>query len=84
MSRNQRTKNFNIKLDLEWKQKILDFLKDYFHKDLNWTQISMNKNISMDIIKDNPDKPWNWYGVSRNPNITWDIIENNLDKTSLG
>ena len=84
MFRQKRTTNVCKKVLDKWSQIYWQFVLDNEDKNLDWTEISYNPNITWDIIQDHPDKPWKWKMISCNPNITWDIIKNNPDKDWCG
>ena len=75
MSRYQRIKKLNDKLNKKWENNILSFIKYNIDKDLNWYSISSNPYITFEMVLDNEHLPWKWVYISRHKNITWDIIE---------
>lgn len=48
-------------------------------REINFSLLSTNKNLTSDIIELHKDK-WNYKWLSRNPHITSDFISKNLDK----
>lgn len=51
---------------------------EVFNK-INWSALSMNRNITWYIVIENIHQPWNWSFLSQNHNITWDIVKNNIN-----
>jgi hypothetical protein len=47
-------------------------LKDVI--EINWENLSRNKNISLEFIEKNLNFPWNWKAVSLNPNLTLSFV----------
>ena len=52
----------------------------HINKPWDYSELSLNPNITWEIIKSNPDKPWNYSELSLNSNITWKIVQANPDK----
>lgn len=46
---------------------------------INWSSVSINKNITWEYIANNTQYPWDWDMVSKKSNVTFDIIQNNLE-----
>jgi hypothetical protein len=49
-------------------------------KNVDWSALSSNPNITFEFVKENQDKPWDWIYLSLNPNITFDIVKDNPDR----
>ena len=47
---------------------------------VDWSNLSLNPNITWEIVNANPDKPWDWDVLSYNPNITMEFVNANPDK----
>ena len=55
-----------------WTEGYWKFICDNSDKELDWSTLSENPNITWEIIQNNLYKSW---CVSNNPNITWEIIK---------
>src|SRR5438094_149057 len=72
-------KNYPIKRYQVYNQ-LWSLIKLYPDKPWIWSNISINKNLTMNMIKENLDKQLDWYSISRKSNITMDIIKEYPDK----
>jgi len=75
MTRQERTSKFCEKVEKEWKDTYLDFIKDYFAKPgFNWFNLTSNPNIDPQYIFDHPELPWDISRVIRRPDVTIETI----------
>jgi len=56
-------------------EEIFECIEKHPEKELNWSGISYNPNVTMEMIEKHPEMPLDRFGISLNPNITMEMIE---------
>jgi hypothetical protein len=80
MTRYKRTQNYLKLIDNQWTEYYWNFILNNLDKNLSWTGLSLNPNITMDIIEKYIYLPWVWKNVSSNPNLTFEFLLKYIDK----
>ena len=82
----KRRNEVELTIDIDISEVVSDewfyFIQKRIHEtkrvgEWNWTELSMNPNLTWNIIKENRDLPWNWRCIIQREFITWDIIQKN-------
>jgi hypothetical protein len=58
----------------------IEYLLENLDKNLDWFNVSYQKNITMQMVIDHPECPWDYEGLSLNPNLTAEFLFNNINK----
>ena len=62
----------------------MEYVKNNFNRDWNWSILSLNKNITIQDIENNIDMGWDLVFLSYNPNITVNFIKKHIDENGIG
>ena len=80
MTRYRRTQNYIKLINNEWTSNYWNIIINNLDKDLSWSGLSANSNITLDIIENNLELPWKWDFISKNPNLTSDFFLKYINK----
>ena len=67
LSIKERTRRQTIKIQNEWDEKYIVFIKKHIDKPFNWRNISLSANLTINVIKELED------------NLRWDLIVYNIN-----